>query len=530
MTRVKVPALLILTAVIIGILLRVNLAANKKTVTHDEIISYLVANGNMGAYEMVINGSPPGETWSSAADWKHFITHITPFAFRQISRDLAEYDIHPPLYFWLLHMWMLAVGIHPWTGATLNSILFLAGLLSLYGLAKNVLDDNLEAAVSAFIWAISPAVLTMSSQARHYELFGLSAVLFVWLLNRYTNPNHQPNRRSWLLLTLATALGALTHYHFALVVVGAGLLFLVKQWGIASRRFISGTAAILTGYVLMGLLHPGFLTSWQQLAQRQKLEARYLSTGIDILRRLYATVDTFTGFWIYGLLLQTILFILFITSLIWVISFYLKNRDRLQNRLQLVNRKGMEMLWLLLWIGGWTLLLYITFISPIHAMEPRHMAVVWPFYALLPVFLTRLWPHQQTRLLLIICGVVLVSGIVSTIQTIRTARQIPDNTTVLTAANNILIDTLERGIAPHLFWPIPDETAVFIAPQAKMPAIQSAWLDQLQDGDVYINDMSYENNINGRDQILDILAQHFELILLPGGVEGFGSIYLLREK
>jgi hypothetical protein len=248
------------------------------------------------------------------------------------------------------------------------------------------------------------------------------------------------------------------------------------------------------------------------------------------MRRLYAIGDTFTQFWIYGRIPQVILFIFAVATLIWGASFYLKNRAKLQERLQPVNRRGQEALWFFLWMAGWTILLYLTFISPIHAMTPRHMGAIWPFYALLPVFLARLWPRQQVRLLLAICGVVFLSGILFTVQTIRASQQMPDNTAVLAQASSILIDTVERGIAPRLFWPIPGETPLFVAPQAELPALQSDWLAQLPDGSIYINDLSYDNDENGRDQILALLAQRFELTPVPGGVWGLGHIYRLREK
>jgi 4-amino-4-deoxy-L-arabinose transferase-like glycosyltransferase len=158
------------------------------------------------------------------------------------------------------------------------------------------------------------------------------------------------------------------------------------------------------------------------------------------------------------------------------------------------------------------------------------MGAIWPFYALLPIFLARLWPRQQKRILLTISGVVLLSGILFTIQTIRTNQRMPDNTVILATAGSILIDTVERGIAPRLYWPIPDDTAVFIAPQAELPALQSRWLSQLPNGAIYINDLEYDNNENGRDQILAILRQRFEVVPVPGGVWGLGQIYLLLEK
>jgi hypothetical protein len=59
--------------------------------------------------------------------------------------------------------------------------------------------------------------------------------------------------------------------------------------------------------------------------------------------------------------------------------------------------------------------------------------------------------------------------------------------------------------------------------------MQSLWLNQLPDGAIYISDLSYDNDEEGRDQILDILAQRFDLSPM-GKVWDLGNIYLLQEK
>ena len=530
MTRLNRPTQLLLTAVIVGVTLRAGLAVSKKTVTHDEMISYLGASANLGAYHQVINGAWPNGTWVAAAEWKHFITPGTPYNFNQIGWDQADNDIHPPLYFWLLHLWILAVGVHPWTGASLNIFFFAIGLFFLYKFARDSLGNDLEAAAAVMIWSVSPAVLAMSSQARHYELFGLSTIIFIWLFRQYMDPAQQPIWPLWLLLVVATAVGTLTHFHFALVVCGAVLIFFVKSQRTMPLRLLGSITAILGGYGMMLLLHPHLLLSIRELVGRQVTEARYLSTGIDMMRRVYALGDTFTRFWIYGRVLQTIIFIFALASLIWLALLFLKRRTYFAKHYQKVTATGQDSLLLFLWLSGWTILLYLTFITPIHAMKPRHMAAIWPFYALLPVFVTRLWPQRQKQLLLTICGVVLVSGILSTRHTILSNQQMPDNTAVLAQANAVIIDTVKRGIAPRLYWPIPDNTPVFIAPQTELAIMEPDWIDQLPNGTIYINDLSYDNDVNGRDQILAGLARRFEPVPVPGGVWGWGNIYLLREK
>ena len=105
-----------------------------------------------------------------------------PFDFGQIISGLAKHDVHPPLYFCLLHIWTLVVGVKFWTGPSLNLIIDVLCGAALFGLARRLLRDPVAAALVVLIWSVSPAVRMTSSMARMYSLEALFSVLFVWLL------------------------------------------------------------------------------------------------------------------------------------------------------------------------------------------------------------------------------------------------------------------------------------------------------------------------------------------------------------
>ncbi len=90
--------------------------------------------------------------------------------------------------------------------------------------------------------------------------------------------------------------------------------------------------------------------------------------------------------------------------------------------------------------------------------------------------------------------------------------------------------TLRMGLAATKQTVTHDEMISYQVTTANLPALQSRWLSQLPNGAIYISDLSYDNDVNGRGQILAILSQRFEVVPVPGGVWGLGQIYLLQEN
>lgn len=100
-------------------------------------------------------------------------------AFAQIARDAAN-DIHPPLYYWLLHVWTALFGasetalraFSAMCGVLVVAVTFEIGRRT-FGLWTGL--------IAAFIAAISPFQIYYSQEARMYALLALEAALSVLL-------------------------------------------------------------------------------------------------------------------------------------------------------------------------------------------------------------------------------------------------------------------------------------------------------------------------------------------------------------
>ena len=146
--RDTIGLLLLALAVAAGLTLRVAGTLEKRTIEHDEALSYLTAAGHIGTYRSTqIEGGEhvPAGRWVRASAWKQFLQVDNTFCFKQIGKDTADHSNHPPLYFWLLHIWMRGFGTNLWTGLSLNFVIFLFTTFVLFKFAHYLLEDIFEA-------------------------------------------------------------------------------------------------------------------------------------------------------------------------------------------------------------------------------------------------------------------------------------------------------------------------------------------------------------------------------------------------
>src|SRR5690606_11048982 len=134
-------------------------AAQLQRPSHDDVISYLAATGHQGEYARVVETlSPPVAQWVPAGQWQAFTQIDRAFPLLTIARDLGHHDIHPPVYFWLLHVASLIAGVGLWTGPALNVVIHVLTGVVLWRLARHLVRSTAAAWAVAGMWATPPAV------------------------------------------------------------------------------------------------------------------------------------------------------------------------------------------------------------------------------------------------------------------------------------------------------------------------------------------------------------------------------------
>lgn len=179
----------------------------------------------------------------------------------QIARD-AGHDIHPPLYYWLLHVWVRFFGT---SEEGLRSLSALSGVLlvALTYLLGEHLSGRLVGLTAGFVAALSPFQVYYSQEARMYILLALFGAALMYTLLRYL----ESEKLIWLVgFVVSAAAGLYTHYLFAML------------WGIASAAWLVWTISTssrhrrpqrIGGWLVGQLAIVGAYVPWMPIAYRQ---------------------------------------------------------------------------------------------------------------------------------------------------------------------------------------------------------------------------------------------------------------------
>lgn len=207
----------------LGILLILQMTAaiyfcEKKTGFHyDEYYSYYSSNVTWGLV-------PTDREWKDGSEIRSefMVLEGEGFRFSDVVR-MQTYDVHPPVYYLLLHAaCSLTPGVFTkWSGLVLNLIFFFMSWCVLVQLTLEMTQTvrdrkarRIAAAAVCLLYGFNPAVISGIMLVRMYMLLGLFVLLATWLHVRALNRN----RRGWkfyLPVMLTVYLGFLTHYYFA---------------------------------------------------------------------------------------------------------------------------------------------------------------------------------------------------------------------------------------------------------------------------------------------------------------------------
>jgi hypothetical protein len=279
------------------------------------------------------------------------------------------------------------------------------------------------------------------------------------------------------------------------------------------------------GYVISFLLHPHFYLSFpRHQVQTQAFQYK------DIIPRIKSVSSTLLSFFVYGKPFKYILLMLLLIISIYVLIAYYRNNLGLIDYVFKIKFDGFYILYFFLWMAGATILLYLTFLSPRHAMGGRYLSMAWPFCAFIPVFLLRFCRKFRALLTVFFCFGLLLFGSASVLHPNYVNNGRPDPSALLKSSDMIVVDNVARGILPRIFWHVPDDKLIFAANQDYLLNHQDLWLSYLNNSEsIYISELSYGNTGKQQQKMLDLISQEYEIVPIEGGIWGVGDVFKMQR-
>lgn len=489
-------------AIVIGLLLRLIPLVEKQYFTGDEIRSYLAATAHEGEYRLLLREfkSPIG-VWAPASAWTRLVKPEAGAGFGAVARDLAMWDVHPPLYFWFLHGWMHLIGVTFWAGGLLNLLLEVAILALFIIWSRAILPESQAALWIGALWWLHPLSVRISGLTRPYGLLTLLGLLFALALYRLFYTTSSLHRRIWTsgLLIGAIFLGLLTQYLF-LLIIGTGICVLAIKFGSQHWRWLCYLLLLLTIAGLLFLwIYPDFFWAFTFLLEP------HLDFWSALPKRLERAA--LTNLVLYGPLLLCLF-------LVWGqrLGEPSKRSWPAVRQLHVTTTYSFAIgLLALLPVLG-TDLFYLLLISPHHAMGPQYMSFVTPFVAFITwLILTQTRPMQKTVVTFL--GLLIVLNLVQLHPALRNFGFFPRlQSTDLTTNGVILFDNHTSVHWFNLALHLPDTQPVYVADQQELLAHPDPWLTRLQaQGGLYLsfvlrNPEKTSATVAGQEQVVALLA------------------------
>ena len=325
---------------------------------------------------------------------------LAAWSARQSLAEIAQWtaaDVHPPLYFWMLHFWRLGSGESEFGLRLPSAMIGVLSVAATYLLAKRAGGPK-AGLLAALLVSISRFDIWWSQEMRMYIMAALWAPLSLWAAIRFWDRHRLSDGVLYILFTTA---GLYTLYLSVSVMVVVNLIWLWVFWRAKHR----GKELLLWGAAQIAVL--ALYTPWLAYALgRIPTWSSASPVTLDIFLRIYWTV-LITGIPVsvenyYWLTIPALaIFVAGLLAIFW------KNRQNWQA----LRNMALFLLGLLLPAG----VVYLVslpketfFYSP--QLAPRYLLIFAPaFYALLAWGLTSLgqarhWPVIALLGFIILCA------------------------------------------------------------------------------------------------------------------------------
>jgi hypothetical protein len=495
--------LVFISVIVLSILVKTTIIAENNLIRYDDALSYLMATGHTReSREIEINNLPPQREWSDVATWKRLIQIDEPGDYQKISQDLAEYDKHPPLFFWALHLWLKLLGVRYWVGPILNLVIDIIFAFVLFLFARRCLKNNLEAVIVSATWILSPISIQTSTWVRQYSLFSMIGYLFAMLSFTYFFASNRRAIPFWSAvgLVIITTAGFLVHYYFIVFTLIAGILIFIKTLLIEKNIKPLFSYLIILGmaFILFLVIFPGFFTSISRFQPELLAES-------DTIFRLKRTI------YIGGLLFSPV----FLAILLVIIHGRYFSTSQKENH----HPNPLLTIWIISFVAAlWIIItiLFLTRISPQQSMGAKYVNVITPFVAFLAILIIRLFSSPSKTILYSMLGGMVLLSLMTLVPVVKNFLSNRIDVRYLHNADVVVLDNIKTGNWPAIIFQLQPGDQIFLAQQPYLLANPQEWLPRFcSSNSIYVSMLfGGGNSISNTEAIFNLISQECNITLV----------------
>lgn len=252
----------VLLAFLLLLVFWVHEAGKKEDMHCDEYFSYMGANSNFAEEGFAFENLENGE-WVTP---EYFVEKLSVgkneiFDYKSAWNNQKS-DVHPPLYYLLLHaVTSLRAGrFSMMAGLTLNMALMLGTLFLLYKILVIFTGNKLMSAIAVLAFGTCPGVISTIVFIRMYALMTFLAILYIYLYVAFEYGKID-SKVFFTGIFLINILGGLTQYYFLIFCFGIFVAYVV--WNLILIVEKKRKPVFLAFYALTNVLSAGvYLLLW----------------------------------------------------------------------------------------------------------------------------------------------------------------------------------------------------------------------------------------------------------------------------
>jgi mannosyltransferase len=185
-----------------------------------------------------------------------YSVYLAAHPFPQLLAFVSSSDAHPPLYYLVLHVWML-FGQSPLTVRGLSAVASLGAVIVTYSVGRSLANSRV-AFLSAMLMALSSFQVWYAQEARMYALMTLAVLVAMWA---FVNACETQRMLFWVIYTCAMLAAIYLDYTAFFVYSAVFIWFLRSGW---RRVYLRKPFALSSLILFLGYL-PWLPSLWRQL-------------------------------------------------------------------------------------------------------------------------------------------------------------------------------------------------------------------------------------------------------------------------